>query len=221
MRHVKDLVPGAMTAGHAHAEPTPAPAALDPAAIQIVNKLFADLQVIFTGWRYSWPDNAALAAAKRNWVQAFMAAGIRDERQIKFGLDRCRLHTKDFAPSPGTFIEWCKPAPEALGCPDVRTAYRMACRLAHPTADREGVHPAVWHAACETGLHELRELPERDSRPLFERNYGLTLGMVERGQPLREIPKALPEAVSVPSTKERARSCLAQMRQGLLGAATA
>lgn len=219
MRHVKDLVPGAMTAGHAHAEPTPAPAALDPAAIQIVNKLFADLQVIFTGWRYSWPDNAALAAAKRNWVQAFMAAGIRDERQIKFGLDRCRLHTKDFAPSPGTFIEWCKPAPEALGCPDVRTAYRMACRLAHPTADREGVHPAVWHAACETGLDVLRELPEVRSRPVFERAYSLTLELVAKGVPLRELPKALPASVSVPASPERVRDALAAIRSGLLGVA--
>lgn len=219
MKHISEIpLRGALAA----AQPAPArQVVMSEESSKVVNALFRELKAIFPAWRNAWPQPEDEAAARQSWIKAFTAANLRNLDQIRYGVERCRMSAKPYMPSVGEFIQWCKPSPEVLGCPDVRTAYRMACRLAHPTADREGVHPAVWHAACETGLHELRELPERDSRPLFERNYGLTLGMVERGQPLREIPKALPEAVSVPSTKEHARSCLAQMRQGLLGAATA
>lgn len=190
---------------------------LDPASVDVVNRLFSELQAIFPAWRQAWPNDKALAAAKRSWVRGFMAAGIRDLEQIRYGLQQCRATGSDFAPSVGKFIEWCRPTPEAMGIPAVEQAYLQACRLAHPAANRSGAHPAVWHAACEVGLIVLCVLPEQKSRPLFERAYGITVDMLLRGEPLREIPKALPETVSIPASPERARSALNEMRRRLAG----
>lgn len=215
MKQAKNLIAGALTAGNHQPAAKPSPNPLDPAAVEIVNVLFTQLQAIFPAWRQAWPDTAALAAAKRNWVRAFMAAGIRDVEQIRYGLQQCRLSGSDFAPSVGKFIQWCRPTPEALGCPTVEQAYLQACRLAHPAADRSGAHAAVWHAACETGLHVLRDFPESRSRPVFERAYSLTLEQVARGAELRSVPKALPASVSVPANPVKARSALDEMRRKL------
>lgn len=204
-----------MAAGNFPQPKQTVPAQLDPASVDVVNRLFSELQAIFPAWRQAWPDDRSLAAAKRSWVRGFMAAGITQIEQIRYGLQQCRAAGSDFAPSVGKFIEWCRPTPESLGIPSVEQAYLQACRLAHPAANRDNAHPAVWHAACEVGLRELGSLPEQKSRPLFERAYGLTVDMLLRGEPLREIPKALPESVSVPASPDKVRSALAAMRLSL------
>lgn len=219
MRQAKDLIAGALAGAASKPAGNAAPNRLDPDAVQVVNRLFVELQGIFTAWRQAWPTDAALAAAKRNWVRAFMAAGIRDVSQISYGLENCRLSDSDFAPSVGKFVQWCQPTPGALGCPSVAQAYLQACALAHPAADRSSAHSAVWHAASEVGLYELANLPSAKSQPLFERAYGLTLAMLARGEPLRAVPKALPESVSVPASPAKVRSALAEMRNKLRGVA--
>ena len=191
--------------------PTGLPRSVDPATAEVVNKLFAELQSIFPAWKQAWPTEQALNAAKRTWIKGFMRAGLASLEQIRYGIDRCRETGADFAPSVGKFIRWCRPTPELLGLPSTSAAYREACRIAHPAADRTGIHPAVYHAACETGFFELASLPEDKSRKLFERNYAATVRMVLAGEVLREIPKALPESVSI-CTPEVGRAALAALR---------
>lgn len=213
MKSMKDLIPGAV-GSNAYVPAAAVPRKIDNATVEVVNRLFLELQAIFPAWRQAWPDDKALAAAKRSWIKGFAAAGINSLEQIRYGLEQCRLSGCDFAPSVGKFIQWCRPTPELLGLPSADAAYRAACRIAHPAADRSGVHPAVYHAACETGFYELASLPEEKSRRLFERAYELTVQMVLNGQPLREIPKALPEKVSV-SNPAAGRAALAALRQML------
>jgi len=196
MKSVKDLIPGAV-GSNACVPAAAAPRKIDNATVEVVNRLFLELQAIFPAWRQAWPDDKALAAAKRSWIKGFAAAGINSLEQIRYGLEQCRLSGCDFAPSVGKFIQWCRPTPELLGLPSVEQAYRAACRIAHPAADRTRVHQAVYHAACETGFYELNSLPEEKSRRLFGRAYGITVQAILEGKPLREIPKALPERVSV------------------------
>lgn len=217
MRAARELTAGVTPAKLVSGLPAPAalPAKqLDPATTAVVNKLFNELQAIFPAWRQAWPDDKALAAAKRSWIKGFAAAGITSLEQIRFGLEQCRQSGADFAPSVGKFIAWCQPTPEMLGLPNADRAYREACANAHPAAARDWSHPAVHHAACETGFYELASLPEERSRKLFERNYAATVRMVMAGEPLREIPKALPERVSV-CTPEVGRSALAGLRNAL------
>lgn len=182
----------------------------------VVNKLFADLQVIFPAWKQAWPTQEALDAAKLSWTLGFVAARLRSAEQIRYGVRQCRLHGGDFVPSVGKFISWCQPTPEVLGLPSVARAYLDACRLAHPAADRSSVHPAVYHAAMETGVYELANLSEQRSRPMFERNYALVMQMVANGEPLREVPKALPEKVNV-RTEAVGRAALAALKSKLRG----
>lgn len=194
----------------------PAPRQVDSGTAQVVNALFRELQAIFPAWKQAWPDNQALEAAKKSWIKGFMAAGINTIEQIRFGIERCRDEGGAFAPSVGQFIAWCAPTAEMIGLPDVGKAYREACHNAYPGADQRWSHPAVHHAACETGFYELRNLPEKDSRILFERAYGVTVRAVLDGKPLREIPKALPESVSV-RTPEVGRAALAGLRAKVRG----
>lgn len=212
MRQAKEIIPGA--AARLPSVMIKSPRQIDPATAEVVNRLFAELQCIFPAWRQAWPDNKALAAAKRSWIKGFAAAGINTLEQIRFGLGQCRQSGSDFAPSIGRFIQWCKPTPELLGLPSADAAYREACRKVHPAFTGNWSHQAVYHAACQTGFYELDNLPEERSRKLFDRNYGATVEMVMAGEPLREIPKALPASVST-CTPEVGRNALAGLREAL------
>lgn len=140
------------------------------------------------------------------------ALGGLSGTQIASGLAALAARGDDWPPSAPEFRRLCEGAsPEAMGLPNEERAYREACRIAHPAADRSSVHPAVYHAACETGLYELANLSQEKSRRLFSRAYAVTVRMIANGEPLREIPKALPETVSV-RTPEVGRAALAALR---------
>lgn len=217
MKSVKDLLPSAVAGGKVADIAKPqAPASVDEGTASVVNALFVELQSIFPAWRQAWPNDKALDAAKRSWIKGFMTAGINSVEQIRFGILQCRKSGGDFAPSVGRFIRWCEPTPEMLGLPVLGKAYREACANSHPASDRVWSHVAVHHAACETGFYELANWPEERSKPLFGRNYTITCRMVMEGQPLREIPLALPEKVSV-RTEEVGRAALSEIRKSIRG----
>lgn len=212
MKSVTELMTTATRSNRpASAAPVQHPQSVDPSTAGVVNALFTELQSIFPAWRQAWPDDKALSAAKKTWTKGFMAAGINTIEQIRFGIEQCRQSGGDFAPSVGRFIRWCEPTPEMMGLPDAAKAYREACANAHPAASRNWSHPAVHHAACETGFYELANMPEERSRKLFDRNYAITVRMVMTGQPLREIPLALPETVTV-CTPEVGLAAIAALR---------
>lgn len=199
-----------------------APKQLDEASALVINAVFREMQSCCPAWRQAWPDDKALAAAKKSWTKAFMAAGLRSIEQVRLGIEQLRLRSGDgrgpWVPGSGEFIALCQPTAESLGLPEVGKAYREACSNAHPAATPRWSHPGVHHAACETGFHELRNLPEEKSRRLFERAYAVTVRMLLAGEPLRKIPKALPEEVSV-STPEVGRAALASLRARVRGVA--
>lgn len=217
MREAKDIIPTLqpqLTAEPAH------PAQLDQGSVEVVNGLFRELQTIFTGWRQAWPDDKALARAKRSWVKALMAANINRLEQIRFGLQQCRLHGGDFAPSPGRFIAWCTPTAEMLGLPSEERAFREACRNAHPcmAGIAKWSHEVVYHAACESGFANLNRLGMDDCRKLFSRNYTIALRQFVNGEKLRSMPLALPAKVDGQRTPEVGRAALAELQKKLKGA---
>lgn len=217
MKNVKDLIPSATSGNNvAQLKPVPKPRTIDQGTASVVNKLFVELQSIFPAWKQAWPTTEALDAAKKSWIKGFMDAGINTIEQIQYGVEQCRRSGDPFAPSVGQFVKWCKPTPEMLGMPDADKAYREACANAHPAASRNWSHPAVHHAACETGFYELASLTEERSRKLFERNYSITVAMVLAGEPLREIPLALPETVTV-RTEEVGRAALEGLKKAVRG----
>ena len=162
---------------------------LPPGTAEVVNSLFKELQAIFPAWKQAWPTDEALAAAKRSWIKAFVAAGINTLEQIRYGLLNCRQFGGDFAPSVGKFIKWCQPTPEMLGIPSHDKAFREALENAHPSraGSRTWSHPAVRHAALQCELHNLGDQISERASKLFDRAYDITIRMLVQGKPLEDI----------------------------------
>ena len=165
------------------------PTQLPPGTAEVVNALFKELKAIFPGWRLAWPDDETLDAAKRSWVKAFMAAGITQIEQIRYGIQNCRSLGGEYAPSSGKFIKWCQPTPEMLGIPSHDRAFREALENAHPSraGSRTWSHPAVRHAALQCELHNLADQASDKASEIFDRAYDITIRMLVQGQPLEDI----------------------------------
>lgn len=185
----------------------------------VINDLFRDLRTICSAWKQAWPDETTYRAAKQQWLTAFLEAGINAPEQLQFGLMRCRQSGREFIPAPGKFIEWCHPSPEMLGLPALATAFREACRNAHPSmaGQAKWSHDAVWHAAKECGFENLNRLATDLSSKLFERNYSIAVRRLVAGEPLQKMPLALPAEVAARSTPEVGRAALASLRARMAG----
>lgn len=190
---------------------------VDSHAAAVVNALFKELQAIFPAWRQAWPDDATLKAAKRSWIKAFMAQGIRRIEQVRYGVENCRRLQTPFVPCVGEFVSLCQPTPEALGAPSHDTAFAEAVANAHPgmSGRRTWSHQAVYHAAAQCGFDALARMSADVSRRLFERNYEITLRLLLDGKPLRSIPLALPVRAEGRRTPEVGQRALAELRKGM------
>ena len=162
----------------------------------------------------------------RSHAWAATLGGLTGE-QIAVGLNALACtedkQLQDWPPAAPQFRALCLARdPEAFGLPSEEKAYREACGRAYrngPSLHRPWSHPAVCHAALETGFHALNTLKEDASRTLFARNYGIACRMVMDGEPLRTIPLGLPDPDSVSSvrTEEGGRRGLAGLRAALRG----
>jgi hypothetical protein len=180
----------------------------------VINGLFRQLRAIFPAWKQAWPDMASYKAAKKEWLQAFLEAGLRSLDQLQFGLMGARQSGKDFIPAPGVFIGWCTPTAEMLGLPKLENAHREACRNAHPSMAGQGKwsHDAVWHTAKECGFENLNRLESSLSLKLFARNYTITVRRLIEGLPLQKMPLALPPVAQARRTPEVGNGALAKIR---------
>jgi len=153
----------------------------------VINRLFREIRDVRPAWRQAWPSKQAMESSKVKWLAALIEAGCTDwEAQIEVGLARLRAEPSDFVPSPGSFVAWCVPTPEALGVPPVDRAFDEACRNAH-TAVRQGAkwsHPVVYHAAIDVGLDVLMFEPTAHSRKLFDRSFTVMLRRAAMREPL-------------------------------------
>lgn len=168
----------------------PRPRTVDHGTAQVVNELFRELQATFPAWRQAWPDDDALAAAKRAYIKAFMESGINTIEQVSYGMQRARKSGSPWVPAPGVFITWCQPSPEMLGIPSREAAFREALANAHPSrfgSTREWSHPAVRHAALQCEIDNLTSQKSDVARRVFDRAYDITIRMIMDGEPLSDI----------------------------------
>ncbi len=167
----------------------PAPKQLAAATVDVVNALFKELQAIFPAWKQAWPDDEALATAKRSWIKAFMAAGINTLEQIRFGVERCRALGRPFAPSVGEFVAMCQPTPEEMGIPPLARALAETLENFHPSraGSRHWTHPAVRHAALQCEAQNLGSMEVERGEKVFARAYDITIRMLVAGEPLGDI----------------------------------
>lgn len=167
----------------------PAPKQLAAGTVDVVNALFKELQAIFPAWKQAWPDDEALATAKRSWIKAFMAAGINTLEQIRFGVERCRALGRPFAPSVGEFVAMCQPTPEEMGIPPLARALAETLENFHPSraGSRHWTHPAVRHAALQCEAQNLGSMEVERAEKVFARAYDITIRMLVAGEPLGDI----------------------------------
>lgn len=194
--------------------------AVDPQAKAVIDDLFSRLKGCHPGWRQAWPDSAEEGAAKREWLAAFVQAGIQRVEQIQYGIRIARQSSGVFVPSVGSFIAWCF-APEAFGLPPVERAYVQAMRNTHPSqaADARWTHDAIYHACVASGFSTLQRLPRETGMKLFEKHYLAVCSRLGRGEQLPAAPVA---ALPAPASKGDAgvgNAALAGLRAKLKGVA--
>lgn len=166
---------------------------VDEQTAKVVDMVFLQLQAIFPAWRQAWPDDKALALAKRSWTKGLQASGIRTIEQVRFGIEQCRRSGAVFAPSIGQFVAWCLPTAEMLGLPTDDIAWRETVQACSDPERWRWSHEVVRLAATAVGFWELRQgaggtdaLHRR-----FSSAYGQLLNRLARGEPLAEPMPAL------------------------------
>lgn len=167
-------------------------ATLDPHVTEVVSKLFVFFYGICRGFDKQYKDPKRLNIEKTQWIMAFMDMGLNTLGKIQLGVKKCRLESPINTPTLGQFLKWCIPTPEELGIPDIQEAYAEACKNSSPyISDKVWSHEAVHHAWSLCNSYDLSNLPKKNTFPIFERNYDITLKMIMQGEPLKSIPIAL------------------------------
>ena len=194
-------------------------ATLNEGDMTVVNSLFKDLAATFPAWRSAFKTQEQFLMTKKTWSKAFIENGVNSMEQVQAGLKKARSSGETFLPSVGQFVNWCKPTAEDFGMPEVQAAYRESCRNASHIQGNAAQwakwsHDAVHVAAKATGYFDLVGRPERETFPLFKRNYEIVLRRVMQGEDLSaEIPKALPaKATSIPTEAPKAKANIAALK---------
>lgn len=201
---------------------TPKPSAIPKLQQTLLDKLWLKMTELY-GRR--WTGSFGVLADQSHAWSATLG-GLTCE-QIAVGLTALACtddkQLQEWPPTAPQFRALCENRTlESYDLPSEDQAYREACRRAHPAGpslERGWSHPAVCHAAVETGFHTLCNLSANVSRKLFARNYQAACRMVMDGKPLKAIPLGLPDPESVTSvrTEDGGRKGLESVRAALRG----
>lgn len=115
--------------------------------------------------------------------------------QIKQGFINLCRDNPQFIPDALEFREYCV-SMASFGLPPERQAYLEAMHHAHEWQTWKWSHHAVYVALKLSGIADMRRLTEKESAPIFYRNYKIVCRKVMAGLPYEEpIPLAIPESV--------------------------
>jgi hypothetical protein len=182
---------------------------------KIVNELFKSLTAIFPAFPQAWPNQETFEQAKAEWVKAFLEVNLHQLEKIKVGVKKFRLLAKPFVPSPGEFIAMCNPTAEDMGFPAVHIAYKEACDRRLEGDEKIWSHTVVKQAWSDTGSHELKTLTQKESFPMFQRNYEIAIRKFMNGEIMTPAKKAIEEYK--PITPEVAKKSIRDLLNSLKG----
>jgi hypothetical protein len=181
--------------------------------IDAINQIFTELELAYHNqFRKAFADAQQLAMAKQLWLHALcdltparLRAGVR--RAIK---------QSEFLPNIHSLRQFCDPAPHELGLLDAHAAYVEACRAPQPKREQRWSHPIVYRAGVETDWFFLANNPEHIAFPVFKRNYELLIERLLNGEQIDlPLPKALPQEITTPLSREENKRRMKQMRDEL------
>jgi len=159
----------------------------------IVNNLFSTLQSIFPANGYAWSNDKIVSNAKEQWLLALIENNVTTIEKIRYGVKKCRAIKSPFIPTPGEFIEFCKPDPKDFNLPTAQVAYDEALRRSAPCARNETwSHAVVYNAYKLTSSESLQRqgnyAEEKRVRNLFFNNYSMTVQKFINNEPIHDLP---------------------------------
>lgn len=178
--------------------------------VDAINQLFAELELAYHNqFHKAFAQEGSLNLAKKYWLASladFSPEVIR--RAVRY-----LVQSQEFLPSVAGMIAACENGQVLFGLPSAEDAYREACLAPEPKALHTWSHPAVYHAARETGWFALANEIQSQVFPQFEYHYSQVCRRVMRGEDLQvPTPKALPETVHTPLTPEQNKAKLKALR---------
>jgi hypothetical protein len=194
-----------------------------------VNKLFTQLQAIFPAWRQAFPDDAALAEAKRQWSMGIIEAGLTSGDAIKAGLAKARKSKNPFIPSVGMFIEWCRQAAlEHTQFPSLDAVLLQITQYAHyrkfPAMRPEqapSISPVGYWVYQHIDTYAVSRADTQEARRLVGVVYEEAREKATAGfdfpEPPQLIPSELAPTAATPESKERNRQTLNNLKSMFRG----
>lgn len=184
-----------------------------PAHVDAINQVFTELELAYHNqFRRAFPDAAQLGMAKQLWMHALCDLS---PARLRSGVRRA-VQNSEYLPSLHSLREFCDPEPHELGLPDAHAAYIEACRAPNPKREARWSHPIVYRAGVESDWFFLANSPESTAFPVFKRNYELLIERLLNGEQLDvPLPKALPEKISTPLSREENKKRLHELRNEL------
>lgn len=181
--------------------------------VDAVSHVFVELELAYHNqFHKAFPTARHLAMAKQLWLDALADF---TPAQIASG-GRRAIQASDYLPSLHVLRKHCQPQPEDLGLPHTRAAFEEACRAPSPKSAHAWSHPAVYEAGRQSGWALLAGEPERQSYPVFERNYQLLCERVLAGEDLAvPVPPALPERAERQLSNAERKARMRQLRDEL------
>lgn|SRR5690606_12779246 len=184
-----------------------------PEHIDAINQIFTELELAYHNqFRRAFPDATQLGMAKQLWLHSLCDLS---PARLRAGVRRA-LKDSEFLPSLHTLRRYSDPSPQELGLPDAHAAYVEACRAPTPKRGQKWSHVVVYRAGMESDWFFLANTPESIAFPVFKRNYQLLIERLLNGDNLDvPLPKALPEEIGTPLTREENQQRLRQLREQL------
>jgi len=191
---------------HARSNPEPTPEHVDA-----INQVFTELELAYHNqFRRAFADAQQLGMAKQLWLHALCDL---PPARLRAGVRRA-LKNSEFLPNVHSLRQFCDPQPHELGLPDTHAAYVEACRAPLPKRDQHWSHPTVYRAGVESDWFFLANNPEHIAFPVFKRNYELLIERVLNGEQLDlPLPKALPQEITTPLSREENKRRLKKLRE--------
>ncbi len=165
--------------------------ALDQVCAQLVDQVFIKFALLCREYDAMYADKRRENAEKLQWTLAFTKHNIKTKPQIQDAIDQTELHKWGKPPQLGQFLEWCKPSFRKLGLLDKHQAYDLAIKVNRQFGETipmtESQSMVLRRAINHTGSFTLRNLPESQTRPVFERNYEIIVNQWIDGK-FEDIP---------------------------------
>jgi hypothetical protein len=189
-------------------------------AEQLVDMLFAGLKLVFpSAISTTLKDPRDEAAAKRQWIAAFIENGICTKQQLSTGMKHARASCSPFWPSPGQFISWCKDGENgAAGLPDEDTLYDMVMRYSARRGLYNSPEAYPWQANAHywmvTGLYSTMRaqgLSEQELRLKCRSELRKMAARIQTGEHI-PLPRPQVEKLYVPASHEKALSHVAHLK---------